>query len=1111
MKILNYPIINLNNTRNIQNYNNQPIYHFPNGQLLFDAFVTKTTQPSFKGFFDLFKKKVYVSKEQAEKELKQMGYTLFQRSLNPVSDSNGQVAKEFLEIAKSMAKSMPYTCKTGNKKFKCVDLITGCYSRNGVLNKDALNYTRQLIESNFTYDDIRYINHMASSENWYDLKYNNLIPQCVLKDIGKYKRKNLIDLINAAGGQMYFKQKRWDIIVNNMKKLHSDANISVIGQSCSSDQRFDLFVDMVNAGISTECINHIFDLIRYNLEDDDRRVLKTLLTDIPDNLRNDDKGNYIFKRLDTCLVSDKLDFYQDKYNKFNEIYRRTQDLEKATLVKECYSVFDSHCLDGSYSLLLENAQKLSLTTLRQILQAIENKDATMKLKEIVSILKDKHKEQLKYYNSYYTLKPQFFKELYLNSDGNIHIKDIFKLSGICKNKEQLELAKKYYRNEFVADALQIGVSDEKTFVACLNLLKEDFPMAALKTIYKKFNVFDEKHPVFERINNLVSQKMNYRDAVNFACEYMDSAGCISKENEKEFNLVLNIRNKAIDRRNTLQIADENLSITDIDRLIIPLSRVIAFFADLLGEDTLDEVLKHDIYDVEDTLINISSLMNKNLEDLRRVINPKTSDLYENLQADIAGLKKEFKTVLTDTERQKLIKEINTKTRQLRDMSDLSIKDPQQKLDLALIYSVLDTDAEKAKIIPYLSQKNEEQKIMFKKVLSQLLFESLSVDYNKLPKDIDFTESKYFYKFFMADEDFDESFRNLLNTLSLKLPDETMKKFFDGLENNEKTRKIFHRNGINYNKWVSPSDTSIKINVRTDVDFQRKKVIEHFEEDFNSNLFSSLPKEEQDSLLDSLKQHGFELKPLDNSGKSKRVLYRNDCRVDFDDLNDLLAIIKTFINWSGFWNSQFEDETIDSLKNEFKYHILNMRYNEIRKLKSKDAGIDKQIVVSKVDMNDIMHSLFLGNHAGCCTAIGSRSNDWSAPNYVKNKFISAIEVKDGDKPVGNTMCYFALVDSQIALILDNIELLPTYQYDDKIRDAIIACAKKICREVGKSKIPVYASPQGHKVNMNEYVCRPCRVQILGYSGNDDVYIDWRKSDGNVNGITIESTNLYKVAN
>ena len=71
--------------------------------------------------------------------------------------------------------------------------------------------------------------------------------------------------------------------------------------------------------------------------------------------------------------------------------------------------------------------------------------------------------------------------------------------------------------------------------------------------------------------------------------------------------------------------------------------------------------------------------------------------------------------------------------------------------------------------------------------------------------------------------------------------------------------------------------------------------------------------------------------------------------------------------------------------------------------------ETNIEVRKTDMNDIAHSLFLGNHASCCTAIGDGCNSWSAPYYIINKCISSIEIVDGKQSIGNTMCYIAKVD------------------------------------------------------------------------------------------------------
>ena len=60
-----------------------------------------------------------------------------------------------------------------------------------------------------------------------------------------------------------------------------------------------------------------------------------------------------------------------------------------------------------------------------------------------------------------------------------------------------------------------------------------------------------------------------------------------------------------------------------------------------------------------------------------------------------------------------------------------------------------------------------------------------------------------------------------------------------------------------------------------------------------------------------------------------------------------------------------------------------------------------VEIRQVDMRDVAKSLFLGNEARACTAIGSFSGGYAIP-YIMNTLVSAIEVVVNGKPVGNTM-------------------------------------------------------------------------------------------------------------
>ena len=162
------------------------------------------------------------------------------------------------------------------------------------------------------------------------------------------------------------------------------------------------------------------------------------------------------------------------------------------------------------------------------------------------------------------------------------------------------------------------------------------------------------------------------------------------------------------------------------------------------------------------------------------------------------------------------------------------------------------------------------------------------------------------------------------------------------------------------------------------------------------------------------------------------------------------------------------------------------------------------------MNDIKHSLFLGNHAHCCTAVGNVGvHQGSAPLYIKNKMFSAIELIADGESVGNSICFVAKVDDKLALVLDNIELKAEYRYNNLIRDLIISYAKKLSSELGIPFSKVYIGGEREKINLNQFILKRHNIQILGNTSEDSVYIDIFSRRVRVKEDEIMSANLYEI--
>ena len=151
--------------------------------------------------------------------------------------------------------------------------------------------------------------------------------------------------------------------------------------------------------------------------------------------------------------------------------------------------------------------------------------------------------------------------------------------------------------------------------------------------------------------------------------------------------------------------------------------------------------------------------------------------------------------------------------------------------------------------------------------------------------------------------------------------------------------------------------------------------------------------------------------------------------------------------------------------------------------------DTNTVIRKVDMNDIKHSLFLGNQACCCTAIGTSTRSEYAPLYIMNNFLQAIELVVDGKAVGNTMCYIARsMNEENILVLDNMEVLPPYKDEKKYLDMFLLFARRLTKNIGAENMPIYGGAR-NKFSLKSFEPEFCKVlKILGSSGNDKLVID-----------------------
>ncbi len=415
------------------------------------------------------------------------------------------------------------------------------------------------------------------------------------------------------------------------------------------------------------------------------------------------------------------------------------------------------------------------------------------------------------------------------------------------------------------------------------------------------------------------------------------------------------------------------------------------------------------------------------------------------------------------------------------------------------------------LIELIQPSTPENENLWNKTIEKRLYERAGYNYTEEhAKYLDLAHCKYLNKLFASDDDFWNVFPSLLGSINIYNVngDMSLDHSFDVMEHNVQTREMYEDLGIDYINWTRYYPNSFVSGTATiKEDDVKNKAVKNMCYDLAS-LYKTkkIPQKEKSRIFKALKEIGVSV----NRNGNKADIKINGREVQYSDLASIMSIIKREFNANTFWSEEHENENIDDARDMVYHHFMLQRKQEIdiaKKIKNEE-NID--VKVQKVNMNDIKYALCLGNHSHCCTALGSQSNEWTAPLYVLSKCISAIEVLANGEPVGNTMIYMAKVNGELSLVLDDIELQAKFQNNDKIKDMIIKYAQQLCEEVGKPNIHIYAGPGLHKVDMTEYkYIEDATMEIIGKTPeNGGVYLDFDGEQHDIGNI-VEKTDLYQI--
>ena len=533
--------------------------------------------------------------------------------------------------------------------------------------------------------------------------------------------------------------------------------------------------------------------------------------------------------------------------------------------------------------------------------------------------------------------------------------------------------------------------------------------------------------------------------------------------------------------------------------------------DILGKDNLIKMFPLGLDTVGSVVeaLGDKKVNDEHIEPLIEIINPTDSIRYMDAQDKINIKKNKFKTVSTNDERQKLIKDIADATTEKNSLLKLSLKDPKAKADAIKIYvGLIKNNGRRAKdyenanmILPYFKENNVNNKELNKKLSTLVWDKFYTLPTEKTKEKINLKNDNHIQKLIFTDDNFVGIFSSLIDTLNQE-PNKSVKATLDDLPQNQTLKKKLDKYNINYDVWTGRNtDLDIRINIEHNFDKMSKNAIKNLNAEFNDEIFKSLPEKQKQNLAKRLASGGYKLheaKSIEYEGdgfyagtKQELRLFKDNKPIEFKDLSKIYKLINTEFSTNKYWDTNNSYETIETAKETFKDHI-STRHEEMKRIRQYQGSDNSDITIKKVDMNDISHSLFLGNDSSCCTAIGS-FNDWTAPNYIKNKMVQAIELTDGNEPIGNSMMYLIATasDNQVkpALLIDNIELKPKYQYNDKLEDGIIKYCKNFCKMLGRPDMDIYAGPNRHKLNMDNFEISNESFQMFGDTYGDPIYLDF----------------------
>lgn len=590
------------------------------------------------------------------------------------------------------------------------------------------------------------------------------------------------------------------------------------------------------------------------------------------------------------------------------------------------------------------------------------------------------------------------------------------------------------------------------------------------------------------ITNRISQLIDIGYPKNYLTNFVQG----NSFSIEQARTILDLKLAGCNKRDILSSYNHKVSDEELERLFFAEPHKVLNVVKLLGKKSFIASFANKFENVENYIQTFGDIKPDHplYQKLLELTNPTESLQYKKTQARITDLKKRFQTT---ENKETLIKEINKLTDSNKNLVKKSLTDYPEKIELAEFFYLMKDSNE----IPgtALEAYDKHNKNFLQNLLNDIVIEDSN---GKQCKRLDFRKNKYLPKLISANQDFKTNYKKMLSILNQN-PTKSIKNALLELPQNIATKKQFEELGVNFNRWVT-FDSNSKIQKIVKGDTGEENVVKRLEQLLNSPLLGLLSDYKEQKLHKEMNINGYQLKKrglqpahypvTTNERQGSLKLFKDNQAVTFKDLPPLMDILTDFIKKDSLWNSPDKNMQADIARKTIELSIKEVKQKMMLALEQPKAN-DVQITVQQIDMDNITHSLFLGNDASCCMAIGSGFKQAIAPNYIMNKMISGIEILADNKPIGNSMCYIAEIDNKPALILDNTEIKQDFRnsrINDVIRDMLFDYANKFGKELGIKDTSIYIGGNRNKINLYNYPAKHKEIKIIGSSGNDKIYID-----------------------